>query len=70
MRVSTRRQARNMDPLARVTMRESERRAAREYMEQGERVAEFVVAAMAAIRAAGHAFERSLRALVGTKSAS
>jgi len=61
--------SRNTDLLARVRLTESQRLAAQASMEQGERIAELILAAVAAIRSAGTSLERSLRALSESKSA-
>ncbi len=68
MRKVNRNRSRNGDLLARVRLTESQRLAAQESLEQGERIAELILAAIAAIRSFGHGFERSLRALGGSKS--
>ena len=68
MRKLNRNRSRNSELLARVRLTESQRLAAQESMRQGERIAELILAVIAAIRSFGHGFERSLRALAGSKS--
>ena len=58
------------DALARVQITETERRAAEHYMELGERIADFIVGAVAAVRSVMQGVERGLRALAGIKSTS
>jgi hypothetical protein len=50
-------------------MAEDERRAAEHYLELGERVADCILAALAAGSSMLHAVERALRALAGSGSA-
>ena len=65
---STRTPRKTVDLLERVRITESERRAAREYLRQGELIADFIVAATAAIRHVAHSIERGIRVFVRTRS--
>ena len=55
--------ARKSNPLDRVRLTESERLAAQQYMEQGELIADFVLAAIEAVRSVVHGIERGLQGL-------
>lgn len=67
MRIRTNCRTRNADLLTRVRLTESQRLTAQASMDQGERIAELILGAIAGIRAAGHWLERSLRAFPGSK---
>ena len=54
-------------PLDRVRLTGSKRTAAQASLEQGERIASFIVAAMAAIGSLVHVVERGVRALTRAK---
>ena len=54
-------------PLDRVRMKDSERTAAQASLEQGERIASFIVRAMAAIGFVAHVVERGGRAFTRAK---
>lgn len=69
MGASSRNPSEVFDPLDRVRMPESERRIAREYMEQGEAVADFIIGATAAARVVAHGIARGIRTLARTASA-
>lgn len=69
MRLTTTQRTAGAGPLAHVHMAEDERRAAEHYLELGERVADCILAALAAVSSTRHAVERALRALAGSGSA-
>ncbi len=69
MRLTTTQRSAGAGPLAHVHMAEDERRAAEHYLELGERVADCIIVAMAAVSSALHAVERRLRTLAGSGSA-
>jgi hypothetical protein len=48
-------------------MTELERAAARDYLEQGEHIADFILGTQAALVSMGHGIERALRALLGAR---
>lgn len=69
MGASTKNRARFINPLDRVRMSESERRAAKAYLAQGEAVADFIMGVIAALRFVIRGVERGVRTLARTASA-
>ena len=63
MATRSRARANSAHPLDHVRMTEGERRAAQAALEQGERIAEFLVAAAGAVASIVHGIERGFRAL-------
>ena len=61
MKPASRIRTRKSNLLDRVRLTESERLAAQQYMEQGELIADFVLAVIAAVRSVMHGIERGLR---------
>ena len=70
MRLTTARRSTGAGPLAHVRMSEDERRAAEHYLELGQRVADCIVAVMAAMSSALRALERRFRTLAESRSTS
>jgi hypothetical protein len=69
MRAKSSNRSRNVDVLARVQLTESQRVEAAHFMQQGERIAELLIAAVTVIRAAARRLERSIRTFTGSRSA-
>jgi len=69
MKATVKRQSEVADPLIGICMSECERQAARAHLRQGERIADFLIAAITAIRSVMRGVARAFRALARTKPA-
>lgn len=61
MKATLKSQSEGVDPLIGIRISECERRAAKTYLRQGERVADFLIAAITAMRGVPRAFRALAR---------
>jgi hypothetical protein len=62
-------QSKVVDPLIGIRISECERQAARAHLRQGERIADFLIAAITAVRSVMRGVARAFRALARTRPA-
>jgi len=69
MKATVKRQSEVADPLTGIRMSECERQAAKAHLRQGERIADFLIVAIAAVRSMTRFAARAFQALARTKPA-
>ncbi len=69
MSATAMRQSKVVDPLIGMRLSECERQAARAHLRQGERIADFMIAAIAAMRSVVRGVARAFQAMTRTKPA-
>jgi hypothetical protein len=69
MSATAMRQSKVVDPLIGMRMSECERQAARVHLRQGERIADFMIAAITALRSVMRGVARGFRSLARTRPA-
>lgn len=69
MSATAMRQSKVVDPLIGMRLSECERQAARAHLRQGERIADFMIAAITAMRSVVRGVARAFQAMMRTKPA-